>query len=95
MKLAGWLGTRSASGSVIKPYASTIWITAREHLERVIMSEPKKTALIKKYLYIVTAFIVLINIQSFDLFLFRHSKPHHNVNRLKKNKGEYRGVNPY
>jgi hypothetical protein len=48
MKLAGWLETRSASGAVIKPYASTIWITAREHLERVIMSEPKKTALVKK-----------------------------------------------
>ena len=94
MKLAGWLGPRSASGAVIKPYAPTIWITAREHLERVIMSGPTKPVLIKK-LYIVTAFVVLINIQPFDLFLFRHSEPYYNVNRLEKNEGEQRCVNPY
>ena len=42
----------------------------------------------KKQLQIVTAFVVLVNIQTFDLFLFRHSKPYNNINCLEENKSE-------
>ena len=41
----------------------------------------------KKQLHIVTAFVVLVNIQPLGLFFFRHAEPHHNVNDLQDNKG--------
>jgi len=41
----------------------------------------------KKLLHIVTAFVVLVNIQPLGLFFFRHAEPHHKVNDLQENKG--------
>jgi hypothetical protein len=40
-----------------------------------------------KQLHIVTAFVVLVNIQPFGLFFLRHAEPYHKVNDLQENKG--------
>jgi len=41
----------------------------------------------KKQLHIVTAFVVLVNIQPLGLFFFRHAEPHQKINDLQDNKG--------
>ena len=41
----------------------------------------------KKLLHIVTAFVVLVNIQPLGLFFFRHPEPHQSVNNLQQHIG--------